>query len=52
MAGFSEQNWQTIDAKLDQNPVKFGCPIRRQDSVVIGSFNALKLGKDADDAKR
>lgn len=52
MAGFSEQNWQAIDAKLDLNPAKFGCPIRRQDSVVIGSFNALKLGKDDDDAKR
>jgi hypothetical protein len=52
MSGFTEQNWQAIEAKLNQNPEKYGCPIRRQDSVVIGSFNALKLGRDGDEVKR
>jgi hypothetical protein len=52
MPGFSEQQWQAIDAKLRQNPERYGCPIKRSDSVVIGSFNALKLGKDDDDKKR
>ena len=52
MPGFSEQQWQAIDAKLRQNPERYGCPVKRSDSVVIGSFNALKLGKDSDDDKR
>lgn len=52
MTGFTAQEWQAIDSKLSQNPARFGCPIRRQDSVVIGSFNALKLGKADDSAKR
>lgn len=52
MSGFSKQQWQAINTKLSQNPIRYGCPIRRNDSVVIGSFNALKLGKDGDDKKR
>jgi len=52
MPGFTNQNWQAIEAKLNQDPEKCGCPIRRQDSVVIGSFNALKLGRDGDQNKR
>ena len=52
MPGFSEQQWQAINTKLSQNPMRYGCPIRRNDSVVIGSFNALKLGKDGDNKKR
>lgn len=52
MPGFSEQQWQEINTKLSRNPSRFGCPVRRSDSVVIGSFNALKLGKDGDNEKR
>ncbi len=52
MPGFSEQQWQAIKTKLSQNPKRYGCPIRRSDSVVIGSFNALKLGKDDEHEKR
>ena len=52
MSGFSEQQWQAISKELSQNPMRYGCPIRRNDSVVIGSFNALKLGKDDDNKKR
>ena len=52
MPGFSTQQWNTINSKLSQNPTKYGCPVRRADSVVIGSFNALKLGKATDDRKR
>jgi len=52
MSGFSDQQWQAIDSKLSQDPMRYGCPVRRNDSVVIGSFNALKLGKDGDNKKR
>lgn len=52
MAGFTEVRWQQIMAKLNQNPMRFGLPVRRSGSVVIGSFNALKLGKATPSAKR
>ncbi len=52
MPKFSEKQWKDINAKLRQDPKRYGCPIRRDDSVVMGSFNALKLGKDDDDTKR
>jgi endonuclease/exonuclease/phosphatase family metal-dependent hydrolase len=52
MPGFSNHQWQSIRTKLGQDPGRYGCPIRREDSVVIGSFNALKLGKDGDNRKR
>ena len=52
MPGFTDQRWQTINGKLSQNPSRFGFPVRRDDSVVIGSFNALKLGKATNTAKR
>ena len=52
MPGFSDQRWQSIHAKLSQHPSRFGFPVRRHDSVVIGSFNALKLGKATNTAKR
>lgn len=52
MPGFNEQQWQAINTKLSQNPTRFGCPVRRSNSVVIGSFNALKLGKDGDNKKK
>lgn len=52
MKGFSDLQWQTIETKLSQDPGRYGCPIRRNGSVVLGSFNALKLGNDGDDKKR
>jgi hypothetical protein len=52
MPGFSDLNWQEINQKLSQDPERFGCPVRRNKSIVIGSFNALKLGKASDTAKR
>lgn len=52
MAGFTNARWQIIKNKLSQNPGRFGCPIRRDGSVVIGAFNALKLGKATNTAKR
>jgi hypothetical protein len=52
MAGFTNARWQIIKSKLSQNPGRFGCPVRRDGSVVIGAFNALKLGKATNTAKR
>lgn len=52
MAGFTDTRWQHINTLLRHNPARFGLPIRRNESVVIGSFNALKLGKAANSAKR
>lgn len=50
--GFSNVQWADIDALLEQEPDRFGLPESRKNSVVIGTFNTLKLGSDADDAKR
>lgn len=52
MVGFSTNQWKLIDAELRHNPKKYGLPIRRNGSVVIGSYNALKLGKDLNSTKR
>ena len=52
MVGFTNSQWQKIEHKLRHNPARFGMPIRRSGSVIIGSFNALKLGKDTNSAKR
>jgi hypothetical protein len=52
MPGFTGPRWQSINAKLNQNPSRFGLPVRRDGSVIIGSFNSLKLGKDTNSAKR
>ena len=52
MPGFTDLRWQSITDKLNQNPARYGAPIRRDDSVVIGSFNVLKLGKATNSAKR
>ncbi len=51
MPGFTDLQWSTINRKLRQNPKKYGMPIRRDGSVLIGSFNALKLGKATSKAK-
>jgi len=52
MPGFTEQRWQAINKELSRRPKRYGLPIRRSSSVVIGSFNALKLGKASNSAKR
>lgn len=52
MPGFTNLQWERIDAKLASSPARFGCPIKRDDSVIIGSFNALKLGKGTNSAKK
>jgi len=39
------QDWEKINAKLDADPGKFGFPERRDNSVVLSSFNIRALGK-------
>lgn len=52
MAGFTEAEWSDIMTLLQREPDAFGLPERRERSVVIGTFNMLKLGRDDDGAKR
>ncbi len=52
MPGFTSSQWQKIDTELGNNPNRYGLPIRRNKSVVIGSFNALKLGSSKNADKR
>lgn len=52
MSGFTNLRWQIINDKLRRNPRRYGMPIRRSGSVLIGSFNALKLGRATDSVKR
>lgn len=52
MAGFSEAQWQKIMTLLDEDPARFGFPKRRRKSVILSSFNLLKLGKATNSAKR
>lgn len=42
---FTNNQWQKINSLFTQSAEDFGLPIRRDDSVVIGSFNIRKLGK-------
>ena len=44
---FDPDEWQRIDARLDEAPERYGFPERRNGSVLLGSFNVRKLG-DAD----
>jgi len=44
MAHFSNQEWQKISTLFNQSAETFGLPLRRQNSVVIGTFNIRKLG--------
>jgi endonuclease/exonuclease/phosphatase family metal-dependent hydrolase len=52
MAGFTNQEWLKILSVVNAEGTKFGLPERRDGSVVLGTFNTLKLGKAEDDAKR
>lgn len=51
MAGFTEYQWEKINKNLRHNPNRYGMPIRRKGSVIIGSFNVLKLGRGENSAK-
>ncbi len=52
MAGFTNHRWSQIFDKLNSNPSKFGLPVRRNKSIDLGSFNALKLGDVSNSSKR
>ena len=41
---FDPQEWQRINARLDEAPERYGFPKRRNGSVLLGSFNIRKLG--------
>ncbi len=41
---FNDSEWQAINAIFNKSADDFGLPERRDDSVVIGSFNIRKLG--------
>ena len=41
---FTKEEWKLIMEALDKNPGKYGLPIRKYGSVVLGSFNVRKLG--------
>ena len=47
--GFTPDEWTRIN-QLD--PDDFGLPVRKNQTFVLGTFNLLKLGNDADDKKR
>lgn len=49
---FTEAQWDTILDLTETDGGRFGLPERRDRSVLLGSFNTLKLGRDDDDAKR
>ena len=42
--GFSQQEWSTAFSLIDNEGARFGFPERRNRSVIVGSFNTLKLG--------
>jgi len=46
MAGFTNTQWLKINDELYRHPTRYELPIHRNKSVVIGSFNSLKLGSD------
>lgn len=50
--GFSQQEWSTAFNLIDNEGTRFGFPERRNRSVIVGSFNTLKLGDAGDDKKR
>ena len=41
---FTRDEWQSIEAMLDADPERFGFPMRRPGSLLLGSFNIRKLG--------
>ena len=45
MGEFTAEEWTRINAALDADPARYGFPERRDDSVILSSFNIRKLGK-------
>ncbi|MDY6904980.1 MAG: endonuclease/exonuclease/phosphatase [Thermodesulfobacteriota bacterium] len=41
---FTTAEWEKINSTLAEDPGKFGLPVRRYGSAVLGSFNIRKLG--------
>jgi hypothetical protein len=52
MPKFTNADWTKIMAAVEADGARFGLPARRDRSVVVGTFNALKLGSAADTARR
>jgi hypothetical protein len=52
MPKFTNAEWARIMAAVEADGARFGLPARRDRSVVIGTFNALKLGSAAETARR
>lgn len=46
---FSDSDWQTIEAHLDANAGNYGLPERRDNSVVLMSWNIRKFGAFEDE---
>ncbi|WP_203292181.1 hypothetical protein [Maricaulis parjimensis] len=44
MGEFTAAEWTRINALLDSDPARYGFPARRDDSVILSSFNIRKLG--------
>lgn len=44
MGEFTPAEWTRINALLDADPGRYGFPARRDDSVILSSFNIRKLG--------
>jgi endonuclease/exonuclease/phosphatase family metal-dependent hydrolase len=44
---FTENQWADVNELLAADPERFGMPARRNDSVVLASFNIRKIGKVA-----
>ncbi|MDH3580005.1 MAG: hypothetical protein OEM91_05185 [Hyphomicrobiales bacterium] len=44
MGKITQPQWRNIHRLLDQDPIKFGLPEPRDDTVILGSFNIIKLG--------
>jgi hypothetical protein len=52
MAEFSTDEWSKIRRLFDTESARFGLPERRQESVLLASFNIRKLGSVTDSKKR
>lgn len=44
VSGFTAAQWRKVRAEMDANGAAYGLPERRDDSVVLASFNIRKLG--------
>lgn len=51
MPSFTANQRTSIEAELAARPRDYGLPVRRTGSVVMTSFNTLKLGRGTNSAK-